>query len=168
MARVTVTQASADSRNRGCTRALLEPARASTLYSHATTRNEWKGERPMTQAYVLHRPVLLFSGVCRFCRWAARIVAWVDRRDELEMLPPDHDEARTLLASIPEDRRAESWWLVLRDGSPVRGDRNGALLLLIALWIARPVGRVPTHRRVSSFHETLAETAAQYRARLST
>jgi predicted DCC family thiol-disulfide oxidoreductase YuxK len=49
------------------------------------------------------RPVLLYEAGCRFCRWAARVVAALDRAGELAFLPLEADEAGLLLASIPED-----------------------------------------------------------------
>ena len=119
----------------------------------------------MTPVYALQRPVLLFSNLCRICRWAARIVEEVDPRNEMTLLPLEHDDADTLLASIPEERRTDCWWLVLRDGSPIRGDRSGALLLLVALWLSRPIGRVPTPLRVTTFLDTLGESVAEHRSR---
>ena len=65
----------------------------------------------------------------------------MDRRDEVALLPLDDDEADELLASIIEAERTECWWLVLRDGRPIRGDRGGAVLLLVAMWVTRPFGR---------------------------
>jgi predicted DCC family thiol-disulfide oxidoreductase YuxK len=118
----------------------------------------------MNRAQALEQPVLLFSGLCRLCRWGARIVSWIDRRHELALLPLEHREADALLSSISEEGRADSWWIVLRDGSPIRGDRSGALMLLVALWLARPVGRVPRHLRVSSFLDTLHEALTKERA----
>ena len=89
----------------------------------------------------------------------------MDRRDELALLPLEHAEAGILLASVPRERRTDCWWLVLRDGSPLRGDRSGALLLFIALWISRPIGRVPISLRVTSFLDTLDESVGEYRGR---
>jgi len=68
-----------------------------------------------------------------------------------------------LLHTVPEDGRGDSWWIVLRDGTPVRGDRSGVLLLLVALWLARPVGRIPRSLRVSSFLGTLDDALAAHR-----
>jgi predicted DCC family thiol-disulfide oxidoreductase YuxK len=86
------------------------------------------------------RPVLLYSATCRFCRWAARVVTTLDRREQLALLPLATEEAAQLLAAVPESRRTESWWLVRRDGTLVAGKNGGAVVLLTAMpptsWLA--------------------------------
>jgi predicted DCC family thiol-disulfide oxidoreductase YuxK len=66
------------------------------------------------------RPVLLYDADCRFCRFAARAVAWLDRGERLAFLPLDDPAAVPLMASVPAEERLASWRLVRRDGS-VRG-----------------------------------------------
>ena len=89
---------------------------------------------------LVRRPVLLYSSTCRFCRWAARVVAALDRRERLALLPLATEEAAYLLATVPQSKRTESWWLVLHDGSAVAGKDGGALVLLAEIpltsWIA--------------------------------
>ena len=82
---------------------------------------------------VVARPVLLYSATCRFCRWAARVVTTLDRREQLALLPLATEEAARLLAAVPESRRAESWWLVGHDGTLVAGKHGAAVALLSAM-----------------------------------
>jgi predicted DCC family thiol-disulfide oxidoreductase YuxK len=65
---------------------------------------------------VAERPVLLYDGGCRFCRWAARVVASFDRGGKLAFLPFDDEEAGRFLEAIPADERYESWHLIRPDG----------------------------------------------------
>jgi hypothetical protein len=83
------------------------------------------------------RPVLLYDAHCRACRFAARVVARLDRGRRLAFLPLDDPAADELLASIPATERLASWRLVRRDGSVagygwVRGRLPDAAYGLIA------------------------------------
>ena len=62
------------------------------------------------------RPVLLYDGGCRFCRFSARVV---DRLDfgRLAYLPFDDPAAQPLLARLPESVRCETIHLFRPDGS---------------------------------------------------
>jgi predicted DCC family thiol-disulfide oxidoreductase YuxK len=62
------------------------------------------------------RPLLLYDGGCRFCRWAARLVAALDWKRKLAFLPFDDAEALPFLAGIPVDERYTSWHLIRTDG----------------------------------------------------
>jgi predicted DCC family thiol-disulfide oxidoreductase YuxK len=62
------------------------------------------------------RPVLLYDGDCRFCRFTARIAARFDR-GRYAYLPFDDAEAAPLLARLPEARRYASVHLFRPDGS---------------------------------------------------
>jgi predicted DCC family thiol-disulfide oxidoreductase YuxK len=62
------------------------------------------------------KPVLLYDGGCRFCRFVARVVARVDR-GRYAYLPFDDPEAEPLLARLPEASRYASAHLVRPDGS---------------------------------------------------
>ncbi len=62
------------------------------------------------------RPVLLYDGGCRFCRFTARIAARFDRGRNA-YLAFDDAEAERLLARLPEARRYASAHLVRPDGS---------------------------------------------------
>jgi predicted DCC family thiol-disulfide oxidoreductase YuxK len=65
----------------------------------------------------VERPVLLYDADCRFCRFAARAVARLDRRERLAFLPLDDPAAGALLAELPAEERFASWRMVRRDGS---------------------------------------------------
>jgi len=63
------------------------------------------------------RPVLLYDGECRLCRFTARVVAWLDRGEELAILPFQDEAAAPLLAKLPESERSATWRLARADGS---------------------------------------------------
>jgi hypothetical protein len=65
----------------------------------------------------------------------------LDRRRELALLPLADDAAARLVAGIPETRRDDCWWLVLRDATPVPGDAGGGVALFAELRLTRPLGR---------------------------
>ena len=56
----------------------------------------------------------------------------------MALLPLGEEAAAGLLAGIAEEERRECWWLVLRDGTPVPGDRGGGVVLLTELRPTRP------------------------------
>lgn len=62
------------------------------------------------------RPVLLYDGECRFCRFTARIAARFDR-GRYAYLPFDDPDAEPLLARLAAERRYESAHLVRPDGT---------------------------------------------------
>jgi predicted DCC family thiol-disulfide oxidoreductase YuxK len=64
----------------------------------------------------VRRPVLLYDGACRFCRFTALIAARFDR-GRYAYLPFDDAEAAPLLARLPEARRNASAHLFRPDGS---------------------------------------------------
>jgi predicted DCC family thiol-disulfide oxidoreductase YuxK len=68
----------------------------------------------------VERPVLLYDRDCRLCRFSARLVARLDRGEQLAFLPLDDPAAAALLEPVPAEERLASWRLVRRDGS-VRG-----------------------------------------------
>jgi len=113
------------------------------------------------------RPVLLYSSGCRFCRWAARVVAALDRGEQLALLPLSEEGAARLLAPVPENRRTESWWIVRRDGMPVAGKSGAGIVLLTELQGTRRLGRVLGVIGVSPFIDALDGLFARYRGRLS-
>ncbi len=82
------------------------------------------------------------------------------------MLPLADDQAADLLASVPEDARSECWWLVLRNGTPVRGDGGGGVMLLAEVGLTRPIGRVLRTLRLSPFVDLLDGVLARYRKHL--
>lgn len=70
----------------------------------------------MTPAPLL-RPVLLYDGECRLCRFTARCVVRLDRRQELGLLSLQDDAATPLLAALPASERYDTWRLARPDGA---------------------------------------------------
>ena len=90
------------------------------------------------------RPTLLYTGNCRFCRFAARGIVRLDRDRALAVLPFEDMDARRLLEAIPAGERETSWHL-LRDGHRASGGEGlGELVGLLPL--TRPFG--PALRRL--------------------
>lgn len=67
---------------------------------------------------------------------------------------------------MPDEKRGECWWLVLRDGTPVAGDGGGGVLLFAEVQLTRPLGRVLRTLRLSPVIDALDRLVAQYRKRL--
>lgn len=74
------------------------------------------------------RPVLLYDGGCRFCRFAARVAARFDR-GRYAYLPFDDSDAELLLARLPEARRFASAHLIRPDG-PIWSPSSAAYRLV--------------------------------------
>jgi predicted DCC family thiol-disulfide oxidoreductase YuxK len=87
------------------------------------------------------RPTLLYDAGCRGCRFAARIVARIDRERALAIMPLQDPSADELLAALPEGERLASWRLVAPDGT-LAGYGAGLPALLQALRPTRPLGRL--------------------------
>lgn len=85
----------------------------------------------------------------------------------MALLPLADEEAARLLASIPEERRKECWWLVLRDGMPVPGDHGGGMALLQELRLTRPLGSLLRAARLSSAVDVFDRALARSRKQLS-
>lgn len=85
--------------------------------------------------------MLLYDGECRLCRFTARCVARLDRRQELAFLPLQDAAASTLLAALAEDERLDTWRMVRPDGS-LTGYGAGIPDLLQAMRLTRSVGRL--------------------------
>ena len=82
------------------------------------------------------------------------------------LLPLSDEETRQLLASVGPARRSECWWLVLRDGTPVPGNRGGGVLLLIELDATRLLGAALRALRMSGLVDALDDLLARHRTRL--
>ena len=80
------------------------------------------------------------------CRFAARVVAFLDRDDELAFLPLRDPVAEPLLARLPHEERFATWYLAQPGGSIV-GYGTGGVQLLEAMRLTRRAGhalaRVP-------------------------
>lgn len=90
----------------------------------------------------------------------------MDRRQELALLPLADEEAGRLLASIPEDKRKECWWLVRRDGTPVAGDAGGGIAALIEMQLTRSLGRTLRALRLGWFLDGVDKIIAGQRKHL--
>jgi hypothetical protein len=82
------------------------------------------------------------------------------------LLPLADDEAGLLLASVTEEARDECWWLVLRDRTPIPGDRGGGVALLAELRLTRPLGRILRALRASPVVDAIDRVVSRHRSRL--
>lgn len=98
--------------------------------------------------------------------WAARVVARIDRRGQLALLPLGDEEAARLLGGVPEKARGECWWFVRRDGTPVPGDAGGGIEVLELLALTRPVARVLRPLGGSRLLDAFDKLVARYRGQL--
>jgi predicted DCC family thiol-disulfide oxidoreductase YuxK len=87
------------------------------------------------------RPTLLYDADCRGCRFAARVVARIDRERALAIMPLQDARADALLAALPEVERLASWRLVAPDGT-LAGYGAGLPALLRTVGRTRPLGRL--------------------------
>jgi len=107
----------------------------------------------------LSRPVLLYDGGCRLCRFAVRAVDVLDRRRRVALLPLEDGWAEPIVGLLPAQERFASWHLVEPDGRITsRGAAAARLLDVLGLVraargasrLAAPVERlydlVATHR----------------------
>ncbi len=90
----------------------------------------------------------------------------MDRHEELALLPLGDEEAADLLASVAEEKRGECWWVVLRDGTVIRGDEGGGVVLLAEIRLTGPFGRVLRAARLSPAVDVFDRVIARYRSRL--
>jgi predicted DCC family thiol-disulfide oxidoreductase YuxK len=79
---------------------------------------------------------LLYDRDCGFCRWCLSKVLALDRRRALRPVALQSEEARRLLAEMPESERMASWHLV--DAS---GDARSAGAAFLSLFRLLPGGR---------------------------
>jgi hypothetical protein len=78
----------------------------------------------------------------------------------------DDVEAARLLAAVAPEQRGECWWLVLRDGTPVPGDRGGGVALLLEVRSTRPLGRFLRATSASGLLDAIDRLVARHRAPL--
>ena len=67
---------------------------------------------------------------------------------------------------MPEEKRGECWWVVRRDGTVVRGDEGGGVLLLAEIRLTGPLGRALDAMRLSPAVDVFDRVLARYRAGL--
>ena len=85
----------------------------------------------------------------------------------MALLPLEDEEAGRLLASVPEELRTDSWWFVLRDGTPVAGNNGGGVAVLTEIELTRPLASVLRGMRLSPLLNALDKLVARYRGNLS-
>ena len=85
--------------------------------------------------------MLLYDGECRLCRFAARCVVRLDRRQEVALLPLQDDAASGLLAALAKNERLDTWRIAKPDGS-LTGYGVGIPDLLQAIRLTRWAGRL--------------------------
>ena len=96
----------------------------------------------------LQRPLLLYNGGCRFCRWVARVIVRIDRDRALAFLSISDDAARPFVDAIPEPDRFSGWHLLTPEGTRLTGGPGVVRLLLELRW-TRWLGRISGSRRVT-------------------
>ena len=111
------------------------------------------------------RPVLLYDADCRLCRFAARLVARLDRRRKLALLGLEDAAADALLEAVSEEERSSSLRLVLPDGRMLPA---GAAALGVLEWLpaTRPLARLAAVLRAEPAVEALYAAVARNRDRL--
>lgn len=82
----------------------------------------------------LVRPLLLYNGGCRFCRWLARVLERLDANEALAFLSIWDDDAKPIMDAIPEADRLAGWHLVLTDGTRLSGGPGTVRLLEEIRW----------------------------------
>ncbi len=85
----------------------------------------------------------------------------------MALLPLEDEQAGRLLASVPEELRTDSWWLILRDGTPVAGNNGGGIAVLTEVERTRPLASVLRRMRLSPLLDALDKLVARYRKYLS-
>jgi predicted DCC family thiol-disulfide oxidoreductase YuxK len=111
------------------------------------------------------RPVLLYDTDCKLCRFAARVVAQLDRRRSLAFLGLNEASADRLLEHVPEDERGSSLRLVLPDGRMVSAGA-ATLGVLERLPATRPLARAAELLHAQPAAEALYVVVARNRDRL--
>jgi hypothetical protein len=64
---------------------------------------------------------------------------------------------------VPEPRRRECWWLVLRDGTLIRGDEGGAVRLLAEIGWTRALAAALRRGRLSPALDAIDRVMARSR-----
>ena len=109
-------------------------------------------------------PVLYDAG-CRLCRFAARVVAELDRGRNLALLGLDDASADRLLEHVSGEERGSSLRLVLPDGRMISAGA-AALGVLERLPATRPLARTATLLHAQRAAEALYAFVARNRDRL--
>ena len=124
-------------------------------------RKRW-GRRTVSD---MARRVLLYDAGCGFCRFAARVVTKLDRRDELALLGLEDASADRLLEHVSDEERVSLLRLVLPDGRMLSGGA-AALNVLELLPATRPLARMVTVLHAQRAAEAAYALVARNRDRL--
>ncbi len=107
---------------------------------------------------------MLYDEDCGFCKWSLdKILAW-DRSRKLRPVPIQSEEGQRLLASVPEERRLDSWHLVEPSGA-VRSAGDAAAPLFDLLPGGKPLAGLA--RRLPGPTERAYRAVAGNRDRLA-
>ena len=107
---------------------------------------------------------VLYDEDCGFCKWSlGKILSW-DRSGKLRPVPIQSEEGQRLLASLPEERRLDSWHLVEASGA-VHSAGDAAAPLFDVLPGGRPLAA--TARALPGTTERAYRAVAGNRDRLA-
>ena len=73
----------------------------------------------------------------------------------------------SLLASVPEEKWTDTWWIVLCNGTPIPGKHGGGIALLSQLHRTRRLGQVLAVFHLTPFIDALDRRFAIWRRWLS-
>lgn len=108
----------------------------------------------------------MFQGRCRFCRAAARAVAWIDRTEELALLSFEVPEAAPYVEGIPEDELYADWHLIEPNGERLVGGHAG-IAMLEHIRLTRPLGLLLRWARLYAVVGAIDRFLKERRPRLS-
>ena len=107
---------------------------------------------------------VLYDEDCGFCKWSLeKLLAW-DRARRLRPVAIQSEEGQRLLASVPEEKRLDSWHVVESSGD-VRSAGDAAAPVLDLLPGGRPLAA--TARRLPGLTERAYRAVAGNRDRLA-
>src|SRR5438552_17927851 len=97
----------------------------------------------------MQRPVLLYDGDCRFCRFVARVLVRLDRNKRLAFVRLQDGEAPTLLPGLSDEERLSSIHLVENGRRSSRGEAPARPTRQLGLPAPKLLGRAyePIARR---------------------
>ena len=111
------------------------------------------------------RAVLLYDADCKLCRFAAHVVATLDRRRSLALLGLGDAAADPMLEDVSEEERNSSLRLVLPDGRMISAGA-AALGVLERLPATRPLARAAAALHVRASGRSALLLVARNRDRL--
>lgn len=83
------------------------------------------------------------------------------------MLPFSDPLSSILLASQPEEKLTQTWWLILPNSKTVPGNQGGGIALLSAMHLTRPIGRLLAFLHLSRLIDALDRRFAVWRRWMS-